>query len=74
MSPDYCLQRKPTLRDVVAALLDCLMDTLSRRLDISADGGETDAESLTMNILREEYYIDENLQILRGIMVPVLKR
>ncbi|KAH0594996.1 hypothetical protein MHUMG1_07294 [Metarhizium humberi] len=40
----------------------------------AVDGGETDAESLTMNILREEYYIDENLQILRDIMVPVLKR
>ncbi|EFY84635.1 hypothetical protein J3458_008733 [Metarhizium acridum] len=72
-SLDYRLQRKPALRDVVAALLGCLIDTLLRRLDISVDGGETDAESLTMKILQEEYYIDENLKILRGIMVPVFE-
>ncbi|KAF5138808.1 hypothetical protein E5D57_002594 [Metarhizium anisopliae] len=38
------------------------------------DGDETDADSLTMSILREECYIDVNLQILRGILIPVLER
>ncbi|KFG82010.1 hypothetical protein MANI_006001 [Metarhizium anisopliae] len=53
--------------DVCLETIACSVNQLSTR-------GETDAESLTMNILREEYYIGKNLQILRGIIAPVLKR